>query len=413
MKPRSGAPLVGIAFLSFVALGVPGGLLGVAWPSIRASFGLSLDAIGMLLLASTIGYLLSSFSSGPLISAMGVGSFLMASHLVGGLGLLGYALAPSWWAMVGCGLLAGLGTGGTDAGLNTYFAANHSASLMNWLHACFGLGAALGPAVMALILDAGYAWRWGYALVVALAGLLAGLFALTLRQWKLAEPETALTTSPTPAQAGLLDTLRLPMVWLGIALFVIFTGLEASGGQWPYTLFTEGRGVDPRIAGLWVSIYWGSLTVGRILFGVLVQRVGLLTIVRLCMLGAICGPALIWWNPANLVSYLGLALVGFCLAPIFPLLISATPARLGSRHAANAIGLQVAAASIGLGVLPGLAGVLAENLGLETIGPFLLVVAIAMFVLHESTIPRGSRRRSHELASAGTSLVDTPDAAQR
>ncbi len=44
------APLgvVVLAFAAFIALGMPDGLLGVAWPSIRAGFGLPLDAAGAL-----------------------------------------------------------------------------------------------------------------------------------------------------------------------------------------------------------------------------------------------------------------------------------------------------------------------------------------------------------------------------
>ena len=60
----STALLVGIAFLSYVAIGLPGGVLGVAWHSLRASFALSLDAIGALFLARTIGYFLSGYSNG-------------------------------------------------------------------------------------------------------------------------------------------------------------------------------------------------------------------------------------------------------------------------------------------------------------------------------------------------------------
>jgi predicted MFS family arabinose efflux permease len=130
------------------------------------------------------------------------------------------------------------------------------------------------------------------------------------------------------------------------------------------------------------------LTVGRIIFGIIADRIGVIPIVRSCMLGSLCGTALIWWNPVDILSFLGLALTGFSLAPIFPLMISVTPKRLGSRHSANAIGFQVAAASLGIALLPGLAGVLAENLGLEAIGPFLLALAVAMFLLHEVTVPR-------------------------
>ena len=68
--------LILLAYIAFIALGMPDGLLGVAWPSIRASFSIPLDAMGMLLLAGTTGYLTSSFSSGFLIARMGVGRVL-------------------------------------------------------------------------------------------------------------------------------------------------------------------------------------------------------------------------------------------------------------------------------------------------------------------------------------------------
>jgi fucose permease len=174
-------------------------------------------------------------------------------------------------------------------------------------------------------------------------------------------------------------------------MFFVFTGLEVSGGQWPYTLFTEARAVAPDTAGFWVSVYWASLTIGRILFGIAARRTRLVQLLRMAMLGCVCGAALIWWNPSQTISFLGLALLGFALAPIFPLSISDTPRQLGARHAPNAIGFQVAAASLGIAVLPGLGGVLAERVGLETIGPYLVVLAVGMFLLHELFVRWGAR----------------------
>ena len=101
---------------------------------------------------------------------------------------------------------------------------------------------------------------------------------------------------------------------------------------------------------------------------------------------------MLWWNGADLVSFLGLALMGFAQAPIFPLLVSITPKRVGDEHAANAIGFQVAAAGLGVGILPGLAGILAAKLGLEIVGPFLLVASIIMLLLHEVLIRSSGRR---------------------
>ena len=56
MKQNSPLPLAGLAYLSFVSLGLPDGLLGVAWPSIHAYIKLPLDALGVLLVMFTTGW---------------------------------------------------------------------------------------------------------------------------------------------------------------------------------------------------------------------------------------------------------------------------------------------------------------------------------------------------------------------
>ena len=61
--PKIGVVL--LAYVAFIALGLPDGLLGVGWPSIRADFSIPLDAIGMLLSTAVAGYMISSFISGP------------------------------------------------------------------------------------------------------------------------------------------------------------------------------------------------------------------------------------------------------------------------------------------------------------------------------------------------------------
>ena len=63
-----------------------------------------------------------------------------------------------------------------------------------------------------------------------------------------------------------------------------------------------------------------------------------------------------------------------------------SPNLLAAGHAANAIGYQITAVKLGLAIIPALGGVLAENLGVESIGPFLLAVSIVVFLLHEATL---------------------------
>ena len=132
-----------------------------------------------------------------------------------------------------------------------------------------------------------------------------------------------------------------------------------------------------------MSLFWASLTLGRIVFGFVVQRVAPTTLLRWCMAGALLSALLIGLTGASWLTFGGIALMGVTLAPQFPLLIAATPGYLGRQHAANGIGFQVAAASLGGGLLPGLLGVLARAYGLEVLGPFLFVAVLTMSVLFE------------------------------
>ncbi len=210
---------------------------------------------------------------------------------------------------------------------------------------------------------------------------LALCFVFTRQLWSAPAPRSADTA--LGRGEPLAATLRLPMTWLGIALFFAYTGAEVATGQWVYSLLTESRAVPTALAGTWVSLYWASLTLGRILFGFLVQRVSPTTLLRWCMVGAVLSALLIWVNGAPWLAFAGIALMGLSLAPQFPLLISATPDYLGVAHAANGVGLQVAAASLGGAVLPSLLGVLAAAYSLEVLGPFLLVTALLMTMLFE------------------------------
>ena len=394
---RTSVTLLVLVFVGFISLGLPDGLLGVAWPSIRQTFGLPLDALGALFLTTVCGYLAASLASGWVVQRIGVGMLLALSALATSASLLTFALAPDWWVIVLAGVLAGLGGGAIDAGLNSYVALAHSPRLLSWLHACFGVGAATGPAIMLAVLNAGQPWRVGYG-VVGTGQLLLGLcFLLTRRQWQVA-PEPDLTpdgtVSPPPRTGEGLGVGAIrwpPAVWLSIVLFLVYTGIETAAGGWAYTLFVEGRGVSAQAAGLGVSAFWGGLAVGRVLAGLVANRVTPTTLTRWSMVGMFVGAVLLWLNLATWLSFAGLVLMGLAAAPVFPSMISVTPLRFGSRQAPTIIGFQVGAAALGIAGLPALSGVLAARVGLEVI-PLLLVVASAgMVALHEAVVRLGAR----------------------
>jgi fucose permease len=166
-------------------------------------------------------------------------------------------------------------------------------------------------------------------------------------------------------------------------VFFVYTGAEITSGNWAYTLFTQGRGIAETTAAFWTSVYWGSFTLGRMTLGMVIDHFGVVPVLRICMLGCVAGAGLLWWAPLPWLGFLGLALLGWCFAPIFPTLVSNTPELLGKEHGPNAIGLQIGTAGLGYAALPGVMGLMARNLGIETLGPYLLAVCLLMLGLYE------------------------------
>jgi fucose permease len=231
---------------------------------------------------------------------------------------------------------------------------------------------------MTAVLMAQRPWQTGYALVAAGQALLTAGYLATRRHWNDAPGAAAATRTASRA------TLRLPAAWWGCAAFFVYVGLEASAGAWLFSLLVEARGIPVARAGSTLSVYWGCLMAGRLLFG---MAVGLAP-VRWMLRGSIglltLAAALLALRLGPVATFTAVALLGLAAGPVFPSLIATTPARVGEAHAANAIGFQVAAAALGQSLLPALAGVLAERAGLEVLGPLLLAAGLALLLIHEA-----------------------------
>jgi fucose permease len=402
---KTSAPvLLLLAYLAFISLGLPDTVLGVAWPSLRANFGISQSSIGAVLAAGMAGYFSSGLWAGMAVSRLGVGGLLAASSGLVALALLGFALAPSWGVFFPMGIVMGLGSGAIDSGLNGYAAVHFSVRHINWLHACWGIGASTGPALMTAAIARGYGYRAGYGVLTAVLGGMALLFLLTRRRWDTPSPPAAaaitsaapaassgVTEEPSSAAAakdserrlGFKSALSSGRVWLQIVTFFFYTGVESCVGQWCFSWMRERRGLPIEQAGFWTSAYWASLTLGRVVLGGVVDRIGPDRLLRMATVGVVTGTAL-FASSEGWLGRAGLLLTGASLAPMFPTLMARTPARVGEGISHHAVGFQVSAATLGSSLMPALAGVLVSGSGLGAIGGLVVALGCALLVSHEA-----------------------------
>jgi fucose permease len=368
--------LLALAFVAFISLGLPDGLLGVAWPSMRQTFGLPLDALGPLFISTTLGYVTASFLSGAILRRIRLGSLLALSCAATAAAMIVYSASDHWGTIVAFGVVTGLGAGAIDSALNTFAAHNYSARTVNMLHAFYGLGTTAGPAIMTAVLLANAGWQRGYLIVGASQLVLAAGFFASRNLWPRETGKTDMQTVST----ALTETLRLPATRLSALVFILYCGLEASTGAWLFTLLHEGRNFSTAAAGAAVSSFWGSLMAARVVFGLVPVHPPLSRWLFASMIAGMLATLALSVQSHNAISIAAGALLGFACGPIFPWLIAETPQRLGIRHGANAIGVQIASAAVGLTLAPTLIGVLGERFGVNAIPSGLIALAVLLLI---------------------------------
>lgn len=379
MKMTAG--LMALAFTAYISLGLPDGLLGVAWPSMRREFSLNHDSFGALMVALTAGYLTSSFFGGRLMARFKLGTLLTASTFSAGIALLGYSIAPLWGIVVIAAVAAGLGGGGIDVTLNNYVASNHGDNLMQWLHASYGVGATMGPVIMTTAIALTDSWRSGYLAVGLLQLALMISFLLTISMWEKGDKNPVApqkSDHPDSRDTSMKATLRHPGVWLSVFLFFTYMGVEVAFGAWSYSLLTESRGVSTKLAGYWVGSFWGIFTIGRIFAGLYTSRISRLKLITVSFLAALAATIILTLDINNAASLAAIIIIGLAIAPILPALISGTADRVGSRFTADTIGIQIAAMGVGGATIPSICGIIAKRYSLESIPVFMIILIIIL-----------------------------------
>ncbi len=374
--------LLGLIYLSFISLGLPDGVLGVAWPAIRHDFGQPLAAVGAIAITLTICSVAASVWSGGLAKRLGTGRVVAASCLMTGLALLGFSFAPGFGWLVALAIPLGLGAGAVDACLNHFVAAHCSPRHMNWLHGFWGVGATIGPLIMGVALGGTAGWQGGARTIGLVQLALAGVLLLSLGLWRSAG-------EASPQSAHGVDRLafkpvRTLSLWLAPLTFLLYVAAEMATGLWAASILVTERHFEPATAGLWVSVFFGSLTAGRFGVGLFANRLGNRRLVRWGSGVASCGAAVFAFDglPAPL-SLAGLVLTGLGCAPVFPSLMHETTRRFPPDVARRVIGRQMGFASVGSSVMPAACGLLATWAGLGVVMPVVVLLFLSLLLATE------------------------------
>lgn len=356
-----------LLYFAFIGLGLPDQILGIAWPSIRTDFSKPLDAAGLVVFIVTVITAFSGYINGYIAEKFSISQILTVSVLLTAVGVLGYALSPDWLVFLLFAIPTGLGAGSVDSALNNYVAMNYSSKHMSWLHAFWGIGSTIGPLIITATFTLGLNWRFGYGTVAFLLFLLTLIFFLKRKSFV----QTTCSDKSSPTKTNML-TLN---TFLSSSFFFFYTSVEGGIGLWIYSVMTEARDFAPVTAGILVSIYWASLTIGRIIVGFITQKISDKKIILSSLFISVIATLFICFT-YKFTTCFGLMLLGLGLSGIYPCTMNETHKRYDINTAKILMGHQVGAASLGFALVVPAIGFVIQRIGLN----YLPVLTLCMLI---------------------------------
>ena len=152
---------------------------------------------------------------------------------------------------------------------------------------------------------------------------------------------------------SLPQILKIPGVKIVLITFLAYCGLEATTGLWASSYLVEFRGIDAETAARFSSLFYMGITLGRFLSGFIADRFGDKILIRYGIIIIIFGVVFLGLPTENtMVSLIGLIIIGFGCAPVYPSIIHSTPANFGSNNSQSIIGVEMASAYIGTTFMP-------------------------------------------------------------
>ena len=369
-----------IIYLSFISLGLPDSLLGSAWPVMQTDLSVGFSSAGIVSMIICSGTIISSLFSGKLINRFRTENVTFVSVTMTAFALLGFSVSPSFIWLCIMAIPLGLGAGSVDAALNDFVALHYKAKHMSWLHCFWGIGATSGPIIMSLFLAQNNGWQKGYFTISLIQFALVFLLFITLPLWKKLEKNDGETSDDDEKNTEKISPLKIPGVKLALVSFVCYCATESTAGLWGSSYLVNYKGFSADDAARGISLFYGGITLGRLLTGFLTMKFNNHILIRLGQIICIIGAIFLLVPLPTYFSLIGLILVGLGCAPIYPCMLHETPTRFGTSASQSIMGIQMAFAYIGSTFMPPILGFIASKTSIMIFPYFLLCYMLIMLI---------------------------------
>lgn len=313
-----------ILFLYFLVFGVGGASWLVRLPDVRSYIDVSTALLGWVLFAGSVGAMTALIASGRFVARFGARTAVVVGFTTLGVGQVIQAISlleTSAWGVAVGGLVAGLGYGIGDVGINVEGAElekMRGKSLLPQLHGAYSLGALAGAGIGTVAIISNFSL---VIQMIVIAVITTTIAWVTYRKLPLATGRTHVVAAVEQVKRQPV-TLSKRIIFLGLGIMGLSLA-EGGSNDWLALSVVDDYQLDTTTAGITFAIMTLAMVITRFSGGKLVDRFGRVFALRALGTAGVIGILLVILSPTIYLAWVGAALWGAGVALGFPLFISA------------------------------------------------------------------------------------------
>lgn len=312
--------LTWLSCLMFLMFAMTSDAVGSVIPKIIEEYQLTLTQAGAFHFVPMMAIALGALFLGFLADRLGRKQTILIGLGLYGLGSLLFAFGHAFGFFVGLLAIAGAGISVFKIGALSLIGdiSNNSrehTALMNTVEGFFGVGSIIGPALVAVLLTAGWSWKWLYVIAAGICAVL--IFAAARVQYP------AVTHNDEEA-IDLRRTLRMmrdPYALGFSALVALYVAVEVAIYVWMPTYLEQYSGSSPWLPTYALTIFFVLRVAGRFLGIWLLNRINWIAVLGVFGLAIFACFAISMWLGANAGAWL-LPASGLFMSMMYPTLNS-------------------------------------------------------------------------------------------
>jgi fucose permease len=330
---------------------------GVFIPLFKRDFLINNTEIGFMLMISSAAYIAFSYIGGILCEKVGQKKVFLLGLIAMVVSLSVLSFAHNFFIVIVGMFIMNMGLALVSIAINTLIPVlflSFQAIIMNLTHFCYGLGSTVTQRTTGILVFNGINWRRIYLVEAVLFSTL--LVLLTFVKIPIYNKEK---TSNKPKSR---DILKNKVVYFYMAALGFYVFAETSTGNWLVNYIEKLYSYDKSKSSFYLALFFGVLTIGRLIGGFIVERLGYMKTVLMFLI-----TAFVLYISGLLIGEKGLIIVsisGFFFSVAFPTIVL-TISRVFKESSSYATGVIITASSTINMLLSLVMGYLNDKIGVQ------------------------------------------------